>query len=269
MSRQLTSGVLGRKKTLANEYRMFVLSQGGIVNDISWVEQRYAEAIQAGDIQSDGTPNFDYAMFDSRAGMEVEEVDGLTRVSNIWGLFKIDGVYPVMGTDVPEYRGILTNDGIWFDSDDNSHRFGYFISKNYGKTSFEIERDAIHLNPHLDLRYSRSLSINSGFFSQFEADNRTRNFIHNNSDNLINAGRTTALPVGRSHRVLWKFIRNADDLNLQVTSNGGSYQNLSITGFNTVFSNTSESALYIGRPSISASNENNRTRMISLKYPKI
>ena len=269
MSRQLTSGVLGRRKTLANEYRMFVLSQGGIVNDISWVEQRYAEAIQAGDIQSDGTPNFDYAMFDYRAGLEVEEVSGLDRVRKIWGLFKIDGVYPVMGTDVPSYRGILTNDGIWFDSTDASHSFDYFIPKNYGKESFEIEQDFnfdAAANPH---RYTRTGSISSGYFSAFQENNTIRNFLLNNTDTFITGPTSSALPTGRSHNVLWKFIRDSDNLNLQVISGGDTYQDINNASFDTIFSNITGSRLFIGRPMTTANNANNRTRMISIKYPEI
>ena len=270
MSRQLTSGVLGRKGvSLAGEYESYVISQGGIVNDIEWVKERYAQAINDGDIQANGTPNFDYAMFDYRAGLEVEEVSGLDRVSKIWGLFKIDGVYPAMGTNVSSYRGILTNDGIWFDSADSSHSFNYFIPKNYGKESFEVEQDFNFLNFAQCNRYMRASELTSGYFPQFQSDNTIRNYLYNNTDTFITAPTSSALPTGRSHKVLWKFIRDGDNVNLQVISGGDTYEDINNASFDTAYSDTVGSRLMIGRPLTSASNADNRTRMISLKYPKI
>ena len=270
MSRQLTSGVLGRKKTLANEYRMFVLSQGGVVNDISWVEQRYAEAIQAGDIQSDGTPNFDYAMFDYRAGLEVDEAFGLDRVSKIWGLFKINGVYPVMGTDELAQRGILTNDGIWFDDTRTAHKFIYEIPKNYGKNSFDIECDFNLPNSVSPFRFNRSENVlNSGFFPLYlsDTDNRMRDFISNNSDSFINTNIGNVLPSGRSHKMKWTITRTNNDANIQQSIGNVNYKNIDITGFDTIFD--TDSILYIGRFLAASSNADHRIRMISLKYPKI
>ena len=270
MSRQLTSGVLGRKGiSLAGEYESYVISQGGIVNDIEWVKERYAQAVSDGDIQANGTPNFDYAMFDYRAGLEVEEVSGLDRVSKIWGLFKIDGNYPVMGTDESSYRGILTNDGIWFDEAHRFHSFDYFIPKNYGKESFEIEQDFNFLDFAHCNRYMRTSSITSGFFTQFQADNTIRNFLYNNTDTLLTSPTSSDLPTGRSYKVLWKFIRDGDNVNLQVISGGDTYQDINDASFDTVYSDTVGSRLMIGRPQSTSNNADNRTRMIGLKYPKI